>query len=197
MADNGIYRKGFHYNQNACIGCRACQIACCDKNDLDPETVFRVVRTFEVGEYPSARAYHYSATCNHCTSPACVSVCPNQAMYIDEADGTVQHDDSRCIGCQYCANACPYGVPQYIEKLQLVHKCDACIDLRANGEQPACVAICPMRALEFDDIDKLRAKYGNAVSDLPVLPDSSQTSPSVVIEPRPAALEPSYKQVIV
>ena len=105
-------RKGFYYDQSACIGCRTCQAACKNKNQLEVGTLFRQVHTFETGQYPAPKSYHYAATCNHCENPACVAVCPNAAMFIDEADGTVQHDDTKCIGCQYCVNACPYGVPQ-------------------------------------------------------------------------------------
>lgn len=189
-------RKGFYYNQTACIGCRTCQIACKDKNDLEIGTLFRQVVSYETGMYPEAHVYHYAATCNHCEMPACVAVCPDGAMYIDEDDGTVQHDDEKCIGCQYCVKACPYGVPQYIESLQKTHKCDACIQLRGAGEQPACVAACPMRALEFGPIEDLRAAHPDAVNQIVILPDASQTNPSVAIEPKAAALEPDPVSVI-
>ncbi|BAK44193.1 4Fe-4S dicluster domain-containing protein [Eggerthella sp. YY7918] len=189
-------RKGFYYNQTACIGCRTCQIACKDKNDLEIGTLFRQVVSYETGMYPEAHVYHYAATCNHCEMPACVAVCPDGAMYIDEDDGTVQHDDEKCIGCQYCVKACPYGVPQYIESLQKTHKCDACIQLRGAGEQPACVAACPMRALEFGSIEDLRAAHPDAVNQIVILPDASQTNPSVAVEPKAAALEPDPVSVI-
>lgn len=184
-------RKGFYYNQEACIGCRTCQIACKDKNELDVGLFFRHVTDYVVGEYPQPLSYHYAATCNHCEKPACVAVCPNAAMFIDENDGTVQHDDEKCIGCQYCVKACPYGVPQYMETLQKTHKCDACIELRAAGELPACVAACPMRALEFGTIDELRAAHPDAVDEIVILPEASQTSPSVSIAAKRAALEPN------
>ena len=190
-------RQGFYYNEAICIGCRACQIACCDKNDLDPTITFREVHTYEVGTYPNARAFHYSMSCNHCETPACVAACPGEAMYIDEDDGTIQHDDSKCIECDYCVEACPYSVPRLIEELGTVRKCDACIQLRKNGEQPACVAICPMRAIEFGPIDELRAAHPDAVNKIAVLPDPSKTNPSVAIDPRPAALEEDFTEMLV
>ena len=190
-------RKGFYYDQSACIGCRTCQAACKNKNQLEVGTLFRQVHTFETGKFPAPVSYHYAATCNHCENPACVAVCPNAAMFIDEADGTVQHDDTKCIGCQYCVNACPYGVPQYIEAKSKSHKCDACYQLRALGEQPACVAACPMRALEFGEIDDLRAAHPNAVNQIAVLPDASQTNPSVAIDAKPVALTDEGKKVFV
>ena len=182
-------RSGFYYNQEACIGCRTCQIACKDKNDLEVGTLFRRVTDYVTGSYPRPASYHYAATCNHCENPACVAVCPNAAMYIGEEDGTVQHDDEKCIGCEYCVKACPYGVPQYIESIQKTHKCDACIQLRGAGEHPACVAACPMRALEFGPIDDLRAAHPEAVNQIAVLPDASQTNPSVAVDAKTVALE--------
>ena len=181
-------RKGFYYNQSACIGCRTCQVACKDKNDLDVGTLFRTVTSYETGSFPDAHVYHYAATCNHCENPACVAVCPNAATYIDENDGTVQHDDEKCIGCQYCVKACPYGVPQYIEEIQKTHKCDACIGLRSTGENPACVAACPMRAIDFGDIEELRQAHPDAVDAIAILPDASQTNPSVAIDAKETAL---------
>ncbi|MDR1014145.1 MAG: 4Fe-4S dicluster domain-containing protein [Coriobacteriales bacterium] len=189
-------RKGFYYDQTSCIGCRACQVACCDKNDLQPTMVFRVVSSYEAGEYPTARGYHYSASCNHCETPACTSVCPVEALYVDEEDGTVQYDAEKCIGCQYCVRACPYEVPQYFEDDQKVRKCDACKLLRAKDEQPACVAICPMRALAFGDIEELRAAYPDAVDQIVVLPDAAQTGPSVAIRAKEIALRPDPQEYV-
>ena len=182
-------KMGFYYNQSACSGCKTCQIACKDKNDNEIGILFRHVRDFEVGSYPAASLYHYAGTCNHCEMPACVANCSTGAMYIDDEDGTVQYDDSKCDGCQACVSACPYGVPQYIESMNVVHKCDACKALRENGEQPACVAACPMRALEFGPVEELAAAHPDAVKDIVILPDSETTHPCTLIDAKPAALE--------
>lgn len=90
--------QGFYFNQQACIGCRTCQVACKDKNDLEVGYLFRRVESFEVGEFPKPATFHYSGACNHCHTPACAEVCPAGATYINEEDGTVQHDDEACIG---------------------------------------------------------------------------------------------------
>ena len=185
-------RQGFYFNMDACIGCRTCQVACKDKNDLEIGIIFRQATDYEVGAYPDVHPYHYSGSCNHCEKPQCVAVCPNAAMYIDEDDGTVQHDDEKCIGCQYCVNACPYGVPRYIASIQRTHKCDGCKPLRDNGEKPACVAACPMRALEFGPIEELRAAHPEAVDAIAILPSPSQTSPSLAITAKPVALDEGY-----
>lgn len=184
---------GFYFNQSICIGCRTCQIACKDRNDLEVGHIYRTVTTFETGKYPDARAYHYSAACNHCENPKCVAGCPTGAMYKAE-DGTVQHDDDMCIGCDYCAWNCPYGVPQYFDALGITGKCDSCAAERAAGGNPVCVDACLMRALEFGDLDELKAKHADEslVQELPILPEASITNPSILIYPRTAALSSDF-----
>lgn len=187
-------RNGFYFNMTACVGCRTCQIACKDKNNLKVGTIFRQARTYETGVFPTPGVYHYSSTCNHCTNPKCVEGCPTGAMHID-ADLTVQHDKAKCIGCRYCTWACPYGVPQFIEEIGKVSKCDSCKELRDKGENPACVDACFMRALEWGDLEELKAKHGNdTIRDLPILPSSSVTNPSVIIKPRVVALQKDFQK---
>ena len=108
----------------------------------------------------------------------------------------MQHDDEKCIGCEYCTKACPYHHPVLIKELQVVHRCDGCINLRAAGEKPACVAACPMRALDFGPIDELRTAHPEGVNQISVLPDATTTDPSVVIDARPAALGGEPKPLI-
>ena len=83
-----------------------------------------------------------------------------------------------------------------MESLQKTHKCDACIELRAAGELPACVAACPMRALEFGTIDELRAAHPDAVDEIAILPEASQTMPSVAITPKDAMVQKDPTLVI-
>ncbi len=189
-------KQGFYFNQAACVGCKTCQVACKDKNDLEVGYLFRHVNDFESGEYPAPKLFHYAATCNHCEMPACVANCSTGALYIDDEDGTVQYDTSKCDGCQACVTACPYSVPVFFEEEKVVRKCDACKTLRENGEQPACVAACPMRALEFGPIDELAAAHPDAVKDIAILPDSSTTGPCTLIDARPAALEDDFVEVL-
>jgi len=186
---------GFYFDVNMCIGCRTCQIACKDKNDLDVGPIFRRVHTFETGSYPEARSYNYSGACNHCTDAKCVAGCPTGAMYYAN-DGTVQHDDKKCIGCRYCTWNCPYGAPQYIEDKGIVGKCDSCKELRDGGGNPACVDACLMRCLHFGDIDELRAEYGpDLVREIPILPASNITNPSLLVNPKPCSLAENYREM--
>lgn len=186
-------RLGFYFNESICVGCRTCQVACKDLFDLPVNISYRQMRSFEAGRYPSAQLYHFAGTCNHCASPKCVEGCPTGAMHKAE-DGTVQHDDDICIGCHYCEWNCPYGVPQYFEDKSITGKCNACIDERKTGRNPVCVDACVMRALEFGDFDELRARHPEAVSDIAILPSSSETDPSTLITPKACALNADYEE---
>lgn len=188
---------GFYFNADRCIGCRACQIACKDKNDLDVGVLYRQVRSYETGGFPSPGYYHLSSTCNHCAAPACAAVCPEVAIIKDPDSGIVVIDQELCIGCKLCIDACPYMVPQYLADENKVNKCDFCGDLLVSGEGPACVTACPQRILSFGDIDELASRYPGAVKDLPAIPDSSQTGPSVIITPRASALATGFRQKII
>ena len=124
---------GFYVDLASCIGCKTCQVACKDRRDIQVAGPrLRRVDTFECGTYPEVAMFHLNLSCNHCESPACVANCPTGAMYKDD-DGTVQHDDEACIGCQTCVNSCPYGAPQFIEEDKIVQKCDTRIRPAGRG----------------------------------------------------------------
>ncbi len=187
-------KLGFYFDMTACIGCRTCQIACKDKNNLDIDVIYRKVHTFETGTYPNISVYHYSHTCNHCEDAKCVKGCPTGAMHYAE-DGTVQHDKDKCIGCKYCTWNCPYGVPQFKEKEKVVGKCDSCIDLRNQGLNPACVDACPMRAIQFGDLDELKKEFGeDLTNDIAILPEPSITNPSLLIKAKNSAFTKQFKE---
>jgi anaerobic dimethyl sulfoxide reductase subunit B (iron-sulfur subunit) len=180
----------FYVDIENCVGCKACQIACKDKNDLPEGTRWRRVFQYEGGEWveqdhemvPSdVFAYFVSSACMHCSNPVCLQVCPAAAISKRD-DGIVLIDQDKCIGCRYCSWACPYGAPQFIEALGIMSKCNMCFDLVDKGEKPACVQACPYRAMDFGPLDELQQKYGNFNAPAP-LPDPSITSPSVVYNP--------------
>lgn len=172
---------GFFIDVTKCIGCKTCVVSCKDKNDLEVGRNFRRVYSFEDGEFPNPSLTHLSISCNHCDEPKCIENCPTTAIYKREEDGVVLIDHDKCVGCKYCEWNCPYGAPQYNEEIGKMTKCDTCIDLREEGEEPACVTSCPMRAIEFGPIDELRRKHG-ANSDIRGLPSSSITKPNLVIK---------------
>ena len=128
---------------NVCVGCHACVTSCkqwntsgsagplVDENayGADPTgTFFNRVLSFEVGEFPETQTVHFPKSCHHCEDPPCVPVCPTGASYKREEDGIVLVDYDKCIGCKYCAWACPYGVRELDEKRQVMTKCTLCVD---------------------------------------------------------------------
>ena len=145
---------GFYVDVQRCIGCRTCQVACKDRHNLQaagPRT--RRVGSFECGTYPEVGMFHLTVSCNHCDDPACTKVCPTGASH-KAADGTVQIDKSKCIGCQFCAMSCPYGVRYLNEEERVVEKCTLCEQKIAQGELPQCVSQCCGMARWFGDADE-------------------------------------------
>jgi anaerobic dimethyl sulfoxide reductase subunit B (iron-sulfur subunit) len=146
---------GFVHNNVDCIGCRACEIACKDKNGLPPGPRFRRVMYVEGGTFPEVFAYKVNMSCNHCAEPACLPTCPTGAIWKREKDGIVDIDSTLCIGCRRCEAACPYGAPQWNPKEQIIQKCNFCVDEIDAGRKPYCVQACMMRVLDMGPIDKL------------------------------------------
>lgn len=181
----------FFVDLGKCTGCKACQIACKDTNDLPLGVTWRRVAQYSGGSWvedegmmlPSdVYTYYISAACMHCEDAPCVEVCPAGAMQKREEDGIVFVDPDLCVGCRYCEWACPYGAPQFDAEAGIMTKCHFCKDLQAEGERPACVAACTFRALDYGPLDELRAKYGDFADPAP-LPDPSLSHPSVVFKP--------------
>ena len=185
---------GFYIDTSACIGCKACQTACQDKNDLPASITWRRVFHYGGGEWlpsqtftaPSGLfSYYVPLSCQHCQDAQCVQVCPTTAM-TKRDDGTVVIDAEKCIGCRYCEWACPYGAPHFNEATGIMTKCDFCQDLLAQGQNPACVDACVMRAIQFGEMEELQAQYG-ALNAIEPLPSGDFTKPSLVITPHPKA----------
>jgi len=186
-------QKAFYFDASACNGCKACVIACKSKNALPVGINFRRVVQYGNGawvpdpEYPDMLmpsnlfVYSLSVACMHCQEPACVNACPAKAVEKRD-DGIVVVDSDKCIGCRYCEWACPYGAPQFDAEDGMMRKCDFCVDVVEQGEPPDCVAACPMRAMDFGELDELRAKYGD-ISAIEPLPSPDLTKPAFVLTP--------------
>lgn len=190
MSVSASKQLGFYLNQERCNGCLTCQIACKDKNDLDIGQLYRKVSEISGGGFTEFNqvvknnvfAYWISLACNHCQEPLCVENCPSGAMQKREEDGIVFIDIDKCIGCRYCVWSCPYDAPQFNPEIGKVGKCDFCMDLLAQGEQPACVVACPMRALDFGTMEELEKKHGGT-REIKGLPKPDITKPSLLINP--------------
>jgi anaerobic dimethyl sulfoxide reductase subunit B (iron-sulfur subunit) len=188
----------FYYNVDACIGCKVCMIACKDKNNLAVGLKYRKVVEYAGGSWSekdgvvapqNVFTYSVSISCMHCQNPVCKKVCPTGAMTKRE-DGIVYVDEAKCIGCGYCAWACPYGAPRLNVQRKVMGKCDFCRDLIDQGENPVCIDACPMRCIEYGELEELKAKYGDKAQTEP-LPLPDMTSPSVVF--KPSRLNPDNK----
>ncbi|CAH2605665.1 putative oxidoreductase YnfG (plasmid) [Rhodovastum atsumiense] len=180
---------GFFIDSARCSGCKACQVACKDKNELDDTRLFRRVTEVHGGGFvPTGTggytqdvfAYTLSISCNHCADPICVRNCPTGAMYKRAEDGVVAVDTKRCIGCGYCAWSCPYGAPQMNKATGQMSKCDFCSDLLARGEPPVCVGACPLGAIEYGPIEELRARH-STLAQVNGLPNPAVTRPNLVV----------------
>ena len=145
-------RLGMVVDLALCIGCNACAVACKQENDV-PLTKFNTwVESWDVDDGGRIRRANLPKLCNHCANPVCVHVCPTGASYVD-ADGSVQIDAGKCIGCKYCMAACPYGVRYLVEETGDVHKCTFCHHRSSNGLLPACVGTCVTKARVFGDLN--------------------------------------------
>ena len=142
------------HDETKCIGCNACVEACREVNHV-PEGVTRlsIERTGPFGEYPN-QFYHFSRhSCEHCENAPCVSVCPTGAAFINKETGIVAVNADKCVGCQYCIAACPYEVRFINPVTKAADKCDFCRETNLKqGKQPACVEICPTKALVFGNL---------------------------------------------
>jgi anaerobic dimethyl sulfoxide reductase subunit B (iron-sulfur subunit) len=178
-------RLGFYFDMRYCVSCKACQMACKDRNNLWEGQYFRRVLDFDSGEGAhtngSPRLRNYSGACNHCAKPACLSVCPVGAIRIED-DGVVTINRETCIGCGKCVKSCPYKAVMIKEPRTPAAKCDACGELRRRGKNPACVDACIARCLHFGALEDLEKKYGpGLVREIPALPDPAITEPSLLI----------------
>jgi Fe-S-cluster-containing dehydrogenase component/formate-dependent nitrite reductase membrane component NrfD len=156
-------RYGFVIDQRKCIGCHACTVACKEENQV-PLGAFRTwVKYVERGQYPDTRRYFSVLRCNHCDDAPCVSICPTVALY-RRSDGIVDFDGERCIGCKSCMQACPYDALYIDPATQTAAKCNYCAHRVEVGLEPACVIVCPERAIIAGDLDDAGAPIARLVA---------------------------------
>nr|NIS42691.1 4Fe-4S dicluster domain-containing protein [Desulfuromonadales bacterium] len=135
-------RYGFVIDQDTCIGCHACTVACKTEHDV-PLGVNRTwVKYIEKGTWPETKRFFSVMRCNHCSDAPCVDICPTTALFKRE-DGIVDFDTDRCIGCKSCMQACPYDALYIDPGENTAQKCNYCVHRVEVGIEPACVVVCP------------------------------------------------------
>ena len=165
-----------------CIGCQACTVACIMENDV-PEDSFRThVSVYEVLQDRGDPAMvMLPRLCNHCDNPPCVPVCPVEATFKVEGTGEVLVDASRCVGCAYCVQACPYDARFINHETQTADKCTFCFHRTSAGLLPACVETCVGGARNFGDLNDPDSEVARMLRDNPVsvLRPEMHTNPNV------------------
>ncbi|MGH2458298.1 MAG: 4Fe-4S dicluster domain-containing protein [Chloroflexota bacterium] len=176
--------KGFFTDATLCIGCKACEVACKEWNQLPAEpprwtgnsydntgalssTTWRHVQFVErIGDDRLApRWLLLSDVCKHCANAPCQEVCPTGAIVRTEFD-TVYVQQDVCNGCGYCVAACPFGVIERSQSDGGAHKCTFCYDRLKDGESPACAKVCPTQSIQFGDLDELKGRAERRLAEL-------------------------------
>lgn len=177
---------GWYYNENNCIGCRACEAGCKQEFDLPAGVRRRLVIAKDEGTYPDVQTRYISTACNHCEEPACLKACPVSAISKEDEFGTVFIDQDQCVGCKRCQGACPYGAPIFDKNKQKMDKCTLCLHRLQQGQTPACVRTCMGYALwhgKMADIETQKTPpeiYRRPLEKtLPGFADPDLTRPSV------------------
>jgi formate dehydrogenase iron-sulfur subunit len=167
---------------STCIGCKACEVACQEWNDLPPETTVQM-GTYQTlpamtanfwnlirfSEHETERGFHWlmrKDQCMHCAEPGCLIACPAPGAIVQYANGIVDFQQDQCIGCGYCITGCPFDVPKFAQETRRVYKCTMCVDRVSVGLQPACVKACPTSCLQFGTKDEMLAVAETRVEQL-------------------------------
>ena len=173
-------KYGFVIDQDVCIGCHACTVACKTEHEV-PLGVNRTwVKYIEKGSWPDTKRFFSVLRCNQCTDAPCVAICPTQALY-KRHDGIVDFDTSRCIGCKSCMQGCPYDA-LYIDPTEhTAQKCNYCAHRTDVGLEPACAIVCPEEAIIAGDLDDPLSKISRMVATekLTVRAPEQGTGPNV------------------
>lgn len=191
-----------------CIGCHTCSVACKSNNNLPNTKWYNRVETDGVGgmdtvsgEYPGNLHIGFTPiACQHCSNPACASVCPVEAI-LQREDGIVTQDQEVCIGCQLCIEACPYKArffnedePEYVADFALgdedapehpalkAEKCTFCVNRIDRDVMPACMEYCPASARHWGDIEDPSSEVSQYIEGKTIeyLLEKEGTMPSTV-----------------
>jgi len=160
-------KKAIVVNVDRCLGCRSCQIACAVAHSASKTLVGALAEEPRPVPRVTVEAVEGLAVplqCRHCEDAPCVMVCPTEAIHRPAPEGPVLVDQERCIGCKFCLMACPFGVIKMSRHGTAIIKCDLCFERLKRGELPACVEACPVRALEFREVEEVLAEKRKAAA---------------------------------
>jgi formate dehydrogenase iron-sulfur subunit len=154
--------KAILYDSTLCVGCKACEGACAERWGLPYNDQIAAEENISAHKLTAIETHgdKYSRRlCMHCAEPTCASVCPVGALQ-KTALGPVVYDASKCMGCRYCMQACPFQVPSYewSSRLPKIRKCDMCYERQAQGQPTACAGACPTGATMSGQRDELIAE---------------------------------------
>jgi formate dehydrogenase iron-sulfur subunit len=166
-----------------CIGCKACQVACMEWNDLRDEIGTNIgsyqnphdltdkswtLMRFAEYENPKGDLEWLIRKdgCMHCEDPGCLKACPSPGAIVQYANGIVDFQEENCIGCGYCVSGCPFDIPRISKRDHKAYKCTLCSDRVAVGLEPACIKSCPTGALVFGTKEDMRHHAAERVEDL-------------------------------
>jgi len=184
-------RVGFFTDTTLCIGCKACEVACKEWNQVPDDGLNFLGQSYDnTGELGADTWRHVafieqrkpvnveaegstgemrwlmsSDVCKHCTHAACLEVCPTGSLFRTEF-GTVVVQEDICNGCGYCVPACPFGVIDKREEDGRVWKCTLCYDRVGVGLEPACAKACPTKSIQFGPLEELRVRARQRVGEL-------------------------------
>jgi formate dehydrogenase iron-sulfur subunit len=189
--DDAGPRMGFFTDTSICIGCKACEVACKEWNDVPEDGLDFLGHSYDnTGDLGASTWRHVafieqekpvsvgaeetegglrwlmaSDVCKHCTHAACLEVCPTGSLFRTEF-GTVVVQEDICNGCGYCIPACPYGVLERREEDGRAWKCTLCYDRLKDDKTPACAQACPTASIQYGPLDELRARAEDRLETL-------------------------------
>ena len=165
-----------------CIGCKACQAACLEWNDLREEVgvnhgvydnpmdlsenSWTVMRYTEVEQNGRLEWLIRKDGCMHCDDPGCLKACPSPGAIVQYSNGIVDFISEHCIGCNYCVRGCPFNIPRISQRDSKAYKCSLCSDRVAVGQAPACAKACPTQAIYFGSKRDMIEWAGHRIDDL-------------------------------
>jgi len=165
-----------------CIGCKACEVACQEWNDLPfaattfnntyqtmPDTAWNYWNLIRFNEHEADGRLMWlmrKDQCMHCAEPGCLEACPADGAIVQYANGIVDFQTDNCIGCGYCMTGCPFNIPKFNPETHKVHKCTLCADRVAGNLEPACIKACPTGCLHFGTKEDMLFQAGKRAKQL-------------------------------